>query len=195
MYDTEAGYHDLTGAEMSFAGFPSQDIGLSGKRAGLKGSRSSLFRHAIKVAIQTKAPFVFLESVKNIIGKDMKGRFQDALVYLAMAGYVTMSWGIVGGENVGLPVRRSRWFLLASRSDADLQKLKHQAPKFGPKAFQHLAQPVEIKLPLDKYLFHRITREDEARLTQVGNCVIPKCAEVALGHLAAIFLKQVECFG
>lgn len=59
---------ELSGAKLRgsidllFGGFPCQDISIAGLGAGLAGKRSGLFYELLRLADETKVPFVFLES-------------------------------------------------------------------------------------------------------------------------------------
>ena len=56
---------DVQGTEILTAGFPCQDIAISGPKLGFSGDRSSLYAEVIKVAVMSKAPFVFLENASR----------------------------------------------------------------------------------------------------------------------------------
>ena len=72
-------YHrqDLQNIDIVVGGFPCPDIAIAGKKAGFSGKRSVLFKHVVKVAVLSQAPFVFLENVANILSQDMKPVFAD----------------------------------------------------------------------------------------------------------------------
>ena len=72
-------YHrqDLRNVDILVGGFPCPDIAIAGKKAGFSGKRSVLFKHVVKVAVLSQAPFVFLENVANILSQDMQPVFAD----------------------------------------------------------------------------------------------------------------------
>ena len=74
-------YHrqDLQNIDIVTGGFPCPDIAIAGKKRGFSGKRSVLFKHVVKVAVLSKASFVFffLENVANILSRDMQPVFAD----------------------------------------------------------------------------------------------------------------------
>src|SRR5262245_48030617 len=48
-------------------GSPCQDLSLAGKRAGLAGARSGLWKHQLRVLEETGAPFLFWENVGGAV--------------------------------------------------------------------------------------------------------------------------------
>ena len=77
----------FVGKELSIdiiaAGFPCQDISVAGHGKGLEGKRSSLFYEVLRIAEETKVPFIFLENVPAITHKGLNVVLAD----LAEAGY------------------------------------------------------------------------------------------------------------
>jgi DNA (cytosine-5)-methyltransferase 1 len=99
--------------EILHAGFPCQDISLAGKGAGIHGSRSGLYREAIRGIEVIRPQWVFFENVPAIVS-----RGRDVVVAdLVALGY---SWrdGILSASDVGAPHLRKRWWCLARRCDA-----------------------------------------------------------------------------
>lgn len=89
-------------------GFPCQDISVAGSGAGLDGERSGLFFEIVRLAQETKSPFLFLENVPAI-----RTRGLDAVIRtLSSIGY-DCRWGMLSAYDVGAPHKRERWFCLA----------------------------------------------------------------------------------
>jgi DNA (cytosine-5)-methyltransferase 1 len=98
------------------AGFPCQDLSIAGLRKGLDGSRSGLFWEIIRIIDETHAEQIILENVAGLLsskqGKDM-GIIITALVE---RGY-GVCWRVLDSQNFGVPQRRRRVFIVASRGD------------------------------------------------------------------------------
>ena len=102
------------------------------------------------------------------------------LYWLSCVGYTKLRWGVVHAEHVGLPMKRARWFMLGIRPGADdgkLERLAHSVSK------RRLTKVQKLNLPIAKYMLKAMPDDASDRLTQVGNCVVPDCATLALYEL------------
>ena len=102
------------------------------------------------------------------------------LYWLSCIGYTKLRWGVVHAEHVGLPMKRARWFMLGIRPGADdgkLERLAHSVSK------RRLTKVQKLNLPIAKYMLKAMPDDASDRLTQVGNCVVPDCATLALYEL------------
>lgn len=90
------------------AGFPCQDISNAGKREGINGSRSSVWKFVAESVGALRPRYVFLENVAvlRIRGLDV------VAADLAEIGY-DLRWQTVRASDVGAAHHRSRWFGLA----------------------------------------------------------------------------------
>jgi DNA (cytosine-5)-methyltransferase 1 len=91
------------------AGFPCQDISNAGKRAGITGPHSSLWRHIAAALRILRPPLVFVENVAALRRRGLDVVHAD----LAALGYDT-SWLCLRASDIGAPHRRDRLFLLAT---------------------------------------------------------------------------------
>jgi DNA (cytosine-5)-methyltransferase 1 len=98
------------------AGFPCQDLSVAGLRKGLAGERSGLFWEIIRLIDETQTESIILENVPGLLssqqGKDM-GIIITALVE---RGY-GVCWRVLDSQNFGVPQRRRRVFIVASRGN------------------------------------------------------------------------------
>ncbi len=100
--------HMLPKVDIIYGGFPCQDISIAGRRKGLAGERSGLFFHIMRLARETKSPFIFLENVANIRSLGLETVIKE----MAASGY-SCRYGILSARDVGAPHKRDRWFALA----------------------------------------------------------------------------------
>jgi DNA (cytosine-5)-methyltransferase 1 len=102
------------GTDLVSAGFPCQDLSQAGKTAGIGGSRSGLVGEVFRLLERRRAPFVLFENVPFML-KLGKGRALEVIVQaLERLGY-WWAYRVVDSRAFGLPQRRERVFLVASR--------------------------------------------------------------------------------
>ena len=110
---------DLARADIITFGSPCQDFSLAGKRAGLKGSKSSLIEYAIAL-IACVRPSVFIwENVKGAFSSNARADFWAIIKALTNIGGYTIEWQLLNTSWV-LPQNRERIYLvghLAGRSE------------------------------------------------------------------------------
>jgi DNA (cytosine-5)-methyltransferase 1 len=108
------------------AGFPCQDISISGKQqSGLNGKRSGLFFEIVRL-IKGKAPedkprWVLLENVKNLLSINGGGDFTEVLYQLSEAGY-DCEWQLVNSKSY-VPQNRERVFVVGHLRDGRTRKV------------------------------------------------------------------------
>lgn len=102
----------LPPVDIIYGGFPCQDISVAGRGAGLDGERSGLFFEIIRLAKETRAPFVFLENVPAIRTRGLR----EVIRAFTDLGY-DCRWTRVSAKEVGAPHLRERWFMLAAHSE------------------------------------------------------------------------------
>lgn len=113
---------DIPYADGWTAGFPCQDISVSGHQSGIAGQRSGLFFEIIRL-IKGKAPedkprWVLLENVKNLISINGGRDFTEVLHQLSEAGY-DCEWQVINSKAY-VPQNRERVFIIGHiRTDVD----------------------------------------------------------------------------
>lgn len=88
-------------------GFPCQDISNAGKRAGIEGSRSSLWRHYCEAIRVLRPKYAFIENVSALIIRGLDVVLAD----LTSIGY-DAEWYTVSASSVGALHRRERLFII-----------------------------------------------------------------------------------
>ncbi|MCY0926252.1 DNA cytosine methyltransferase [Streptomyces sp. H27-H1] len=90
------------------AGFPCQDISNAGKREGIDGGRSGIYRNVVEAVHILRPRLVFLENVSAIRSRGLWQVVTD----LAAIGY-DVRWTCLRASDVGAPHHRDRWFAVA----------------------------------------------------------------------------------
>jgi DNA (cytosine-5)-methyltransferase 1 len=102
----------LQPVQLICGGFPCQDISVAGKRAGLAGERSGLWREFARIVGELRPPFVLVENVAALLER---GALGSVLGDLAALGYDAW-WDCLPAAALGAPHQRDRLFLLAYSS-------------------------------------------------------------------------------
>lgn len=96
------------------AGFPCQDISQAGMTAGIEGKQSSLVQEVFRLIKKHRTTWVLLENVPFML-QLARGRAMEVIIgELERLGY-RWAYRVVDTLAFGLPQRRKRVFLLASR--------------------------------------------------------------------------------
>jgi DNA (cytosine-5)-methyltransferase 1 len=92
-------------------GFPCTDISTANaSKKGLEGEASGLWREMARIIREVESEWVFVENVPAITVRGLDRVLWD----LAAMGY-DAAWGVLGSEDVGIPMRRDRMWIVASR--------------------------------------------------------------------------------
>ena len=102
---------DIAGADIITFGSPCQDFSLAGKRAGLKGNKSSLIAHAIALIAQLRPGIFIWENVKGAFSSNARADFWAIIQTLANLGGYTIEWQLLNTSWV-LPQNRERIYLI-----------------------------------------------------------------------------------
>lgn len=95
-------------ADVIVAGFPCQDLSNAGRRAGLAGERSGLFREVVRAVRVVRPRLVVLENVAALLGRGMGAVLGD----MAALGYDAV-WHCIPASHVGAPHDRDRVWIVA----------------------------------------------------------------------------------
>ena len=108
-------------ADVISGGFPCQDISRAGKRAGLAGTNSGLWREFLRAICMVRPLYAIVENVAALLGRGLG----DVLGDLAECRY-DAEWNCLQASDVGLPHARERIWIVAHRDG--LRKLQ---PRWG----------------------------------------------------------------
>ncbi len=101
-------------ADVIVGGFPCQDISVAGRRAGLSGERSGLYRELVRAVRLVRPEYVLVENVAELLGNGMGTVLGD----LAEGGNC-VEWDCVSASAVGAPHQRDRVWIVAHAKSAD----------------------------------------------------------------------------
>lgn len=96
--------------DMLVGGFPCQDISNAGKREGITGERSGLWKEYARAIRELRPRYVVVENVAALKSRGLDVVLGD----LAQLGY-DAEWCVFGADDVGAPHRRDRLWILAYR--------------------------------------------------------------------------------
>lgn len=94
-------------------GFPCTDISVAGRQLGMvEGTRSNLYREALRILEMKRPKYSVFENVKNLVGKAFKPDFDRILQELSNLGY-TNYWKVLNAKDYGVPQNRERVFVIS----------------------------------------------------------------------------------
>jgi DNA (cytosine-5)-methyltransferase 1 len=168
------------GVDIIYGGFPCQDVSVAGSKVGLGGKRSNSFWQIVRLASETKAPFVFIENTSGV------GRFVstirnafEALGYSCRDGYLSCS-------DLGGPHVRRRWFMLAN---ADSNAIRVQPGRGGWKDRKKERKPNRYSKKAWRKPIPQLCAMDDGAAVSLaehrvlGNAVVPHQAREAFVRL------------
>ncbi len=130
--------------DVIIGGSPCQDLSLAGKRAGLDGERSGLFREMVRICKRLRSRFVVWENVPGALssngGRDFAAvirAFTGLQVEVQKSGWGNagfirtpfpnhrwnIAWRVLDSQYCGVPQRRRRIFLVGSLGDASCAEI------------------------------------------------------------------------
>ena len=128
------------------AGFPCQDLSSSGHKRGIAGLRSSLVGEVFRLLPKKKCDWILLENVRFMLhlggGEAMK-HITEALEEL---GY-RWAYRVMNSQNFGVPQRRERVYILASKK-LNPAGVLFREPVDTPPAID---KPTDISAPVGFY--------------------------------------------
>jgi len=108
----------LPKVDMVTGGFPCQDISFIGTRAGLAGQKSGMVWEMFRLIARHRPQLVLMENVSNLLRLQRGEAMRAVLLELEALGY-RWAYRLVDSRGFGLPQRRLRVVILASRGEVD----------------------------------------------------------------------------
>jgi DNA (cytosine-5)-methyltransferase 1 len=103
-----------TGVNLLTAGFPCQDLSQAGGTKGIEGGQSGLVSNVFRLLAGNPVPWVLLENVPFMLQLKRGSAISFIAGELERLGY-QWAYRVIDSRAFGLPQRRERVFLLASR--------------------------------------------------------------------------------
>ncbi len=106
-----------SGTDLVAAGFPCQDLSQAGRTAGITGARSGLVDQVFRLVRRKRGPrWLLIENVPFMLQLDRGQAMRHITAALEELGY-TWAYRVVDARAFGLPQRRQRVLMLASRTE------------------------------------------------------------------------------
>ncbi|MFN8756583.1 MAG: DNA cytosine methyltransferase [Burkholderiales bacterium] len=109
------------GVDVVSGGFPCQDISTAGKRAGIDGERSGMWKHMARVVSEVRPAFVFVENSPALIFRGLGTVLGD----LAALGF-DAAWCVLSAADLGAPHLRERIWIVARHPDQGDERAKRR---------------------------------------------------------------------
>ena len=104
-------------ADVLIGGFPCQDISVNGKRAGINGKRSGLYRAMIEGIKRTRPKVFVAENVKGLLMKGHETSLKKVLSDFGELGYKA-TLNLYLAADYGIPQTRERVLIVGTRPEA-----------------------------------------------------------------------------
>jgi DNA (cytosine-5)-methyltransferase 1 len=122
----------LPSCDLVTAGFPCQDLSQAGRTAGIGGTRSGLVDEVFRLVAETDPRWLLLENVPFMLQLDRGGAMRHLARKFAEHDF-RWAYRVVDTRAFGIPQRRQRVILLASRSADPREVLFHGSePELEP---------------------------------------------------------------
>ena len=165
-------------ADVICGGFPCQDISNAGKRAGIDGERSGLWKEALRVIYDVRPDYALLENVSALRNRGLGTILGD----LAQIGY-DAEWNCIPAAAMGALHYRDRiWILAYPHSDSMRSQGFRPAPTgaWSEQQFARLVQD-QIQLSVPAGRLRSLSDGVPGRMGQLkgyGNAVVPQIPEI-----------------
>jgi DNA-cytosine methyltransferase len=107
---------NVSGIDLLAAGFPCQDLSQAGRTAGINGKKSGLVGEVLRLVRDFDPRWLLLENVPFMLALDGGRGMLYLTTWLSNLGF-RWAYRVVDTRAFGLPQRRQRVLLLASRSE------------------------------------------------------------------------------
>lgn len=94
-------------------GFPCQDLSVAGRRAGLAGDRSGLWREYHRILAELHPAWFIIENVPGLLSSNGGRDFAAIISGLVSLGY-SVAWRVLDAQYSGLAQRRKRVWIVGS---------------------------------------------------------------------------------
>ena len=178
---------DGIGVDVITGGFPCQDVSASGRKAGIDGERSGLYRELLRICEEVQPRYVLIENVRNLLSGDKGGWFRQFLRDFSKVGF-DAEWHVIPASSLGASHKRERVWIVAypssPRSEAGLPEAGYRQA-WNPEITHYLGDRLawwqgcrkwEPEPRLDRVVDGFPSRSH--RLKCLGNAVVPQIPEL-----------------
>lgn len=117
-------------ADLVIGGFPCQDISINGKKAGVSGERSGLYRAMVETVRRVQPKVFIAENVKGLLMKYNQDSLQKVIKDFENLGY-NVNYSLYNSANFGVPQTRERVFIVGTLKE--LPEYQHSPSLFDAK--------------------------------------------------------------
>lgn len=163
-------------------GFPCQDVSSAGRRAGIEGSRTGLWKHVVRLAGELRPRILLLENVTGLLEGERGAWFGRVLGDLAAIGY-DAEWHCIPTSAIGGLHERDRvWIAAYPHTDSLRLQGIWRAP-IGTWPEEQFARLVQVALrdavpTRSGGGVHDGVSDRAHRLHALGNAVVPQIPEL-----------------
>lgn len=175
---------DIGECDVICGGFPCQDISEAGKRAGITGEKSGLWKEYARLIGEVRPKWAVVENVRALRGRGLDAVLRD----LAQSGY-DAEWYCLPASFAGSPQHRERiWIVAYPNSCNARQSQPGNSSHCVSQARQNEASQIGRRLSLrgkqdwlPEPAICRVVNGISAnvhRVSMLGNAVVPQIAEI-----------------
>lgn len=113
---TEIDPKELPEFDMLVGGTPCQNFSMAGNRQGLKGKKSALFYHYVRILESCSPEYFLWENVKGSLSSSNGHDFHAVLNEFIRLGY-NIQYQVLNSKDLGLAQSRTRIFVFGSKTD------------------------------------------------------------------------------
>lgn len=117
--------------DLVIGGFPCQDVSINGKRSGLDGLRTSLYRAMVEVVRRTQPKVFVAENVKGLLMRDEREPLRQIISDFEAIGY-DVKWQLYLAADYGVPQMRERIFIVGTKRGKGVKPFIHPDPLLTP---------------------------------------------------------------
>jgi DNA (cytosine-5)-methyltransferase 1 len=168
----------IGGIDIICGGFPCQDLSVSGKLAGMDGTRSGLWSEIARLVGEIRPRFVVVENVTNLLTGPVGnpgGWFGRILGDLAALGY-DAEWHCIPAGNLGAPHERDRVWIVAYPNGTQCER-----GGVSRRIYEEYANARRCSWWEDQSALHGTddgVSDRSHRLKAIGNAVVPQIPEL-----------------
>ena len=101
-------------ADVIIGGFPCQDISVNGKRAGINGTKSGLYKAMVEAVARLQPQMFVAENVKGLLMKNHESSLAKVISDFSNLGY-EVSYNLYHAAGFGVPQTRERVFIIGAK--------------------------------------------------------------------------------